>query len=71
MQTLDHCCAWVNKIARLTQPHFEKCVLHVQASEAATLNQSLSSIELAKPSFDSQLLLHDEREASGHEASAR
>ncbi|KAL3155148.1 hypothetical protein ABBQ38_011204 [Trebouxia sp. C0009 RCD-2024] len=46
--------------------------LDSQASEAAMLNQSLSSIELAKPpSFESQLLLHDEREAPGHEASAR
>lgn len=42
----------------------------VQASEAG-LNQGLSSIEIAKPILDSHQLLHDEREAPGHEATAR
>ena len=45
--------------------------LMIQGSEAAMLNQGLSSMEFAKPLFDCQQLVHDEREASGHEASAR
>ena len=46
-------------------------LIDIQASETATVNPNLSSIELAKPLFDCQQLVHDEREASGHEASAR
>lgn len=45
--------------------------LHPQAAGAASLNQGPSDVELAKPFFDGQQLVQDDREPAGHEASAR
>lgn len=43
----------------------------MQAAGAASLNQGPSDVELAKPFFDGQQLVQDDREPAGHEASAR
>ena len=43
----------------------------LQTAGAAVLNQGTDSIELAKPFFQGQQLVQNEREASGHEAAPR
>ena len=43
----------------------------MQAAGAASLNEGPSDVELAKPLFDGQQVVQDDREPAGHEASAR
>ena len=43
----------------------------LQTPGLANLNHGPSDVELAKPYFDGQQLVQNNREASGHEASAR
>lgn len=60
-----------SSIATATLPLLTFMICVLQTAGSAVLNQGTDSIELAKPFFQGQQLVQNEREAPGHEAAPR